>query len=190
MGLYVHALGELPGEAFRSYYIYLLDYGWEESFGEAVRRNLPRMSDAASRADAVVIYGPRGMHFEDEVLSWHHINGSPAEEILPALLLTTRHPRTFRELYGPGRLRVPGDAMLLIPLRTTCKTPDEVVLLVDRLFKDIAAKKTLDEFEVATEMRRGVRSAIVDALVIQPKVVGIGIDLAKLARFFRGERYR
>jgi hypothetical protein len=27
------------------------------------------MADAASRSDAVVIHGPRGMHFEDEILS-------------------------------------------------------------------------------------------------------------------------
>src|ERR1039457_3514542 len=76
MGLYVHSIGELPTEAYRSYYVYLLDYGWDETFGEAVRSNLPRMADAASRSDAVVIHGPRGMHFEDEVLSWHDINGS------------------------------------------------------------------------------------------------------------------
>jgi hypothetical protein len=189
MGLYVHALGELPGEVFRSYYVYLLDYGWDESFGEAVRRNLQRMSEAASRADAVVIHGPRGVHFEDEVLSWHHINGAPADDILPALLVTTRHPQTFRELYGPGRFQAPTDAMLLVPLRKTCKAPDDVVTLIDRLFKDIAAKKRLDQFHVAAEMRRGVGTAIVDALVVQPKVAGVGIDLAKLARFFKGQRY-
>jgi hypothetical protein len=37
MGLYVHSLGQVPGEVFRSYYVYLLEYGWDESFGAAVR---------------------------------------------------------------------------------------------------------------------------------------------------------
>lgn len=190
MGLYVHSIGELPAEAYRSYYLYLLDYGWDETFGEAVRRNLPRMAEAASRSDAVVIHGPRGMHFEDEVLSWHHINGSPAEDILPALLITTRHPRTFREVFRPGSgLEAPTDALLLIPLRKTCKTPDDVVSLIDRLFRDVTAKKELSEFTVAKEIRRGAGAAIVDALMVQPKVAGIGIDLTKLARFFRGHRY-
>src|ERR1039457_99830 len=142
MGLYVHSIGELPTEAYRSYYVYLLDYGWDETFGEAVRSNLPRMADAASRSDAVVIHGPRGMHFEDEVLSWHDINGSPADDILPAILVTTGHPRTFREVFGPSaRFRAPADALLLIPLRKTCKTPDDVVTLIDRLFRDVAGKK-------------------------------------------------
>lgn len=157
MGLYIHTIGELPAEAYRSYYVYLLDYGWDETFGEAVRRNLPRMADAASRSDAVVIHGPRGMHFEDEILSWHHINGAPGEEILPAILITTRHPRTFWELFRPGgRLQTPADALLLIPLRKTCKTPDDVVALIDRLFRDVAAKKALSDFAVAKEMHRAV----------------------------------
>ena len=190
MGLYVHSIGELPREAYRSYYVYLLDYGWDETFGEAVRSNLPRMADAASRSDAVVIHGPRGMHFEDEVLSWHDINGSPADDILPAILVTTGHPRTFREVFGPSaRFRAPADALLLIPLRKTCKTPDDVVTLIDRLFRDVAGKKELSDFAVAKEMRRGAGSAIVDALIV-PKVGGIGIDLAKLGRFFKGGRYR
>ncbi len=30
MGLYVHSLGEIPTGAERAYYVYLLDYGWEE----------------------------------------------------------------------------------------------------------------------------------------------------------------
>ena len=191
MGLYIHSIGELPSEAYRSYYVYLLDYGWDETFGEAVRSNLPRMADAASRSDAVVIHGPRGMHFEDEVLSWHDINGSPADEILPAILVTTGHPRTFREVFGPSaRFRAPADALLLIPLRKTCKTPDDVVTLIDRLFRDVAVKKELCDFAVAKEMRRGTGSAIVDALMVQPKVGGIEIDLAKLGRFFKGDRDR
>jgi len=58
MGLYVHSLAEIPTGAERSYYLYLLDYGWEEPLGEAVRANLPRMAELASRSDAVVIHGP------------------------------------------------------------------------------------------------------------------------------------
>jgi hypothetical protein len=76
MGLYVHSIGSCPGRRTGHIYVELLDYGWDETF-EAVRSNLPRMADAASRSDAVVIRGPRGMHFEDEVVSWHDINGSP-----------------------------------------------------------------------------------------------------------------
>lgn len=92
MGLYVHSLGEIPTRTDRAYYVYLLDYGWEESLGNAVRANLPKMADVASRSNSVVIHGTRGVHFEDEVLSWHRVNGQDAKDILPAILVTTRHP--------------------------------------------------------------------------------------------------
>lgn len=92
MGLYIHSLGEIPTGTERAYYIYLLDYGWKEALGNAVRANLLRMADMASRSNAVVIHGPRGVHFEDEVLSWHRVNGQDAKDILPAILITTRHP--------------------------------------------------------------------------------------------------
>ena len=94
-------------------------------------------------------------------------------------------------MFRPGAgVQAPADALLPIPLRKTCKTRDDVVAVIDRLFRDVAAKKELSDFAVANEMRRGAGSAIVDALVLQPKVAGIGLNLAKLARFFRGERYR
>lgn len=38
MGLCVHSLGEIAQTgAERAYYIYLLDYGWSEGLGDAVR---------------------------------------------------------------------------------------------------------------------------------------------------------
>ena len=181
MGLYVHSLGEIPDRVERSYYVYLLDYGWEEPLGSAVRANLPRMADMASRSNAVVIHGPRGMHFEDEVLSWHHINGQDAEHVLPALLVTTRHPSTFRESFSMIRTD-PGnrDALLLLPLRKICKSAEEVADLIHRVFEDIKAKKRLSNFQVATRMRSRVAGALVDAVILQPKLGGIGFDLKKL----------
>ncbi len=98
MGLYIHSSGEIPIGAERAYYVDLLDYGWEEPLGSTVRANLPRMADIASRSDAVVISGPRGAPFEDEVLSWHRVNGQDAADVLPAILITTRHPLHFGSL--------------------------------------------------------------------------------------------
>jgi len=136
MGLYVHSLGEVPSGAKRNYYVYLLDYGWDEPLGEAIRANIPQMADRASRSNAAVIHGPRGTHFADEVLSWHHINGEPAEDLLPALLITTRHPKTFRESFaGEKAAPVPKDALLLVPLKKICSNASQVVDLVDRVFK-------------------------------------------------------
>jgi hypothetical protein len=180
MGLYVHSLGEVPTGAERAYYVYLLDYGWEEPLGNAVRANLPRMADMASRSNAVVIHGPRGVHFEDEVLSWHRVNGQDAKNILPAILITTRHPSTFRDSFAAGRpTKESRDALLLLPLRKVCKSSQDVVDLIQRVFEDIKGKKRLSEFRAAKRMRRGVAGALVDAVILQPKVGGIGFDLKK-----------
>ena len=35
MGLMIHSLGQLPADAHRDYYVYLLDYGWDEPLGDA-----------------------------------------------------------------------------------------------------------------------------------------------------------
>ena len=129
MGLYVHSLGEIPSGAERAYYLYLLDYGWKEPLGTAIRANLPKMAEMASRSSAVVIHGPRGVHFEDEVLSWHRVNGHDAQEVLPAILLTTRHPSTFRESLVM-RKSESRDAILLVPFRKICKSPEDVVELI------------------------------------------------------------
>jgi hypothetical protein len=127
MGLYLHSLGEIPTGSERAYYLYLLDYGWEEPLGDAVRANIPRMADLASRSDAVLIHGPRGVHFEDEVLSWHRVNGQDAKDILAAILVTARHPSTFRESFERKRSRKGSkDALFLIPLRRVCQSAEDV----------------------------------------------------------------
>jgi len=186
MGLYVHSLGEIPNGAQRAYYVYLLDYGWEEPLGSAVRANLPRMADLASRTDAVVIHGPRGVHFEDDVLSWHRVNGQDAVDILPAILITTRHPSTFRESFKILRSDTEtADALLFLPLRKICSSPQEVADLIQRIFEDIKGKKRLPDFQAAKRMRHGVAGALVDAVILQPKLGGIGFDLKE---FFSGRR--
>ena len=59
------------------YFIYLLDYGWNEALSNALKNNFGRMATLASeQKNAVVIMRTKqGVHFSDEVLSWHSING-------------------------------------------------------------------------------------------------------------------
>lgn len=174
MGLMIHSLGELPTEGCRGYYIYLLDYGWEEPTVAQLHDNFGKLSDMASRSDAVVLRGTVGSHFVDEVLSWHQINGQDAESLLPAILVTTRHPDEFRHATAETGLQ---HSMLLIPLRGICASPQEVIPLVDKIFADIKKRKALPDFAVARELKKGRNGALVDALVLQPSVGGVGVDL-------------
>ena len=188
MGLMIHSLGELPATVERGFYVYLLDYGWDDPLGHVVLDNIDRISDEASRNDAVFIRGVVGAHFTDEVLSWHHVNGQPGEDILPALLVTTRNPHQFREgQYGKHAL-APRDRMLLIPLRAVCKSQADVAPLLKQLFADIRDKKKLSNFEVAKKLRAGKGNAIVDALILQPNVAGLGVNLNMIIDFLRGRR--
>jgi hypothetical protein len=97
MGLLIHSPGELPVNVEHDYYVYLLDRGWDEPLADALYQNFPRMAGLAVRHDAVVLRGIVGSHFADELLSWHHINGRYAKDFLPAVLITTKHPRAFLE---------------------------------------------------------------------------------------------
>jgi len=191
MGLMIHSLGELPLEAQRGYYIYLLDYGWEEPLRDVLDRNFDKMADLASRSNAVVMKGTVGHHFSDEVLSSHHINGQPGEELLPAIMITTRHPSNFRESgreWLNRRKNYPQDRLLLIPLRKVCKSSEDVVTVIEKIFNDIADKKTLSDFEVVDEMREGKARAVVDALILQPNFAGIGINFNYIIDFFSGKK--
>lgn len=176
----------MPLEAERDYYIYLLDYGWHEPLGEALIRNYEKMAEEAAEHDAVVIRGTRRVHFEDQVLSWHGINGEPAAEILPAILITNRHPRDFKQ--SPPSHSVPGEydevKMVLIPIKKYCQNSTEVVTLIEQIFSDIRNKTHLQDFGIAKEMKRNRGSAILDAIILEPNISGVGVDLKKLFNAF------
>lgn len=186
MGLMIHSLGEVPSTIHRGYYVYLLDYGWDEPLGEAIERNFDRMAALASCHDAVVVRGVVGSHFADEVLSWHHVNGQPSNELLPAILITTRNPHEFREGRLLDRTAQPtSERMLIIPLRRSCKSTSDVIEPIDKLFADIRERKELMNFRVAQDMQQGSRGAFVDARVLEPSTAGAGIRLDEIAAFLK-----
>lgn len=196
MGLMIHSLAELPSGATRKYFIYLLDYGWSEPIARALRENFGMMAELASKHDAVVIQGVPGSHFDTHVLSWHHVNGQDAAELLPGLLITNAPPGEFLPSSARAMIRhTPRDAtavaddprLILIPVRKLCASPTDVVVLLDRIFADVKGGRELSEFRVAQEMRRGERGAFFDALVLEPNVAGVGVDLKRLGRFLWGK---
>ncbi|MBL9100885.1 MAG: hypothetical protein JNL82_08000 [Myxococcales bacterium] len=189
MGLMIHSLCELPayaGSYERDFYVYILDYGWGDDLSTEMHRQFPRMAEAASRHGAVVLRGTVGHHFADEVFSWHHVNGVDAKGLLPAILVTTKHPQAFRQgCWGPAEQK---DRMLLIPLREVCKSPSDIAYLLDRLFSDIQEKQRLSQFDVARRMIAGRDGATLDAIVLKSSSAGPGLKLSD-ALSFLGDRY-
>lgn len=188
MGLHVHSLLEIPADTKRSYYVYLLDYGWKEPLSEALTDNFQRMAELASKNDAVVIKNAgNGVHFYDDVFSYHNLNGEDGEELLPAILITDRNPHDFKESHGPHDSfdsKNKDFKIIVFPLKKYCKTTTDVAKYVDRIFKDIIEKKTLSDFKVAKEMKRGFGKALVNGLLLQPNIAGFGYDLKPLIEYF------
>lgn len=189
MGLYVESLNNIPEPVDRDYFIYLLDYGWNEPLGEALRSNFDEMAKKSAQSRAVIIKGTDRTHFQNEVFSWHHINGLDADNILPALLITNCHPRYFRDnndnepkndtaLYrdtNSGKTK-----LILIPFKSFCKTTLEVIDCISQIFKDISEGKDISNFEVKKQITKGNKGAFFDALILEPNFSGIGINLKKL----------
>ena len=187
-----HSLENVPLGARRDYFIYLLDYGWHEPISQALRENFDNMAQRASKTKAVIIRGTELGDFQNEVLSWHHINNEDTAELLPALLITNAHPAYFRGSIHrfSGRkniLRVDDEyanmKMILIPFKRFCKSTTEVISLIEKVFNDISKEKGLANFQIAKEMKKGLGHALVDAVVLQPNIYGMGFNLKKIVEY-------
>jgi hypothetical protein len=163
MGLMVHSLENVPMTENRNYFIYLLDYGWDEPISQTLRKNFDNMANISAKNKAVIIKGTEIAHFENEVFSWHHINNEDASELLPALLITNKHPSYFRENLKTfsGRqniLRVNDEynnmKMVLIPFRKFCKTSTDAITLIEKVFADIIAENDLSNFKITRELKK------------------------------------
>lgn len=190
MGLMVHSLEGMPEEHHRDYFIYLLDYGWNEPLSQALKNNFGQMATLASeRKNAVVIMRTdAGVHFSDEVLSWHSINGDDAdnEQLLPAILVTNRHPAEFRK----RAIREDNEAeanlkMILFPLKKYCKDTTEVVSLIQQIFTSIKLGKDLDNFGIAKVKKKGIGGAIASSILLEPNFAGMGFSFNKLVNYFK-----
>ncbi len=192
MGLHVHSLSNIPKSENRDYLVYLLEYGWHEPLAEALNNNFFEMAGVAAQNRAVVIKGTELAHFDNEVFSWHKINNERGEDMLPAILITNAHPSYFLEnnhgySRSNGLYRESKDGelkLILIPLKKFCSNTSEVVSLIEKLFSDITEGKDLSDFKIAKEVQKGVGSAIVDALILEPNISGIGFSFKKLGCYF------
>jgi hypothetical protein len=188
MGLKIHSIAEIPENVSRSYYLYILEYySWDEPLSKTLRDNFDRMAEFASKNDAVIIQGLGESHFYSDLLSWQSINGIEPEEVLPAIMITTLHPKYFlerNEKICKGE-SIPKNEIILIKLKDICKTPCDVINVIEKIFQDIKKRKKLKDFKIAKEIKKGDRGALVDALILEPNLYGIGVNLKTIFSFFK-----
>lgn len=190
MGLMVYSLENIPKEADRNYYVYLLDYGWGwgGSINDILSKNFEKMSTISSTNSAVTIKGV-GEHFTNEVFSWHGITGINDENILPAILITNQNPNYFKENHQNLRHselyqedNTTNLKLILIPFKKFCQDDSDVISLIDNIFKNIQEKKDLSKFSILSKINN--RNNLYDAVILQPNFSGIGIDIKQLINSF------
>ncbi|MFW5655711.1 MAG: hypothetical protein ACOCYW_08745, partial [Roseicyclus sp.] len=182
MGLKVSTIARLPLDTDREYFVYFLDYGWADEFSETLYQNFDQFAEGLAGHKGLVLAGLHRQEFADEVLSWHQLNGEPAEALLPAILISGCHPEEFRGEHqdsgrwerGEGGVRK-HDGALLVPLREVCETPDDVVPLITAVLKSIRDGRKIADFTIRRRMDEPRHSA--DMFILQPNLHGMGVDL-------------
>jgi hypothetical protein len=186
MGLKINTLAEIPANVSKSYYLYILDYyNWDEPIGNTLRNSFDKIAEFASKNDSVVIQGISESHFYSELMSWESINGIDPKELLPALMITTIHPTYFlsrdnKQIEGE---KIPEDNLIFLEIGKICKSPQDVIKLIEKIFKDIHEKKEIKNFQVKKELKSGVGKILNDTIILEPNIAGVGVNLNNLFRF-------
>jgi len=187
MGLYVSHMRTVNIQEERSLYIYLLDYGWPNGEWESLfKRHFMHMADKATETGAVIIGSGNGVHFGDEVLSWHKVGDLDADKVLPGLLITKTHPGYFdgsrdRDAYGKPELH----DLLVVPLKPFCKDETDFLAAIEGIFSDLRSEQPLRNFRIAKHdiyqpkvPELGHRLA--RAIEVKPGAFGVSVDVKEL----------
>jgi len=193
MGLKVTTLARLPAKTDRAFFVYFLDYGWDDELTGAMYANFDVFAGVAADNRSLLIAGLNRTEFANEVLSWHHVNSEPADELLPAIMVTDVEPHALAAAsefdfgavrHHPRSRAAYPERFLLIPLREFCKTAADVTALLQALAEDLRSGRPLAGFEIRRIKAKGANAAA-DMVVLQPNVAGIGVDLKEIFKWSR-----
>ncbi|MGP0059821.1 MAG: hypothetical protein ACLPID_11100 [Beijerinckiaceae bacterium] len=187
MGLYISHMSTISIKVDRSLYIYLLDYGWPGGKWEQLfKQHFMHMADLATASGAVVIGSMNGVHFANEVLSWHRVGDLNVDDVLPGLLVTKTHPSYFVESYDEANPPAPGlEELLVIPLKPFCNDETDFLRAIEGVFSDLQNGLQLKNFQIAERDPRQRRALnigkrVINAIALKPGAFGVSIDLKAL----------
>jgi hypothetical protein len=190
MGLKISTIAAIPENVERSYYLYILDYyNWDEPISNTLRNSFDKIAKFAAENDSVAITGIPESHFYSELMSWQSVNGIDPKELLPALMITTIHPKYFlegdnKQSYGAA---VPADKLIFIEIGKMCKTPQDVLRIIEKVLQDIKDKKEIKDFKIKKELKSGIGRILNDTIILEPNIAGIGVNVNNLFRFLTGK---
>ncbi|WP_333886137.1 hypothetical protein [Sphingobacterium siyangense] len=64
-----------------------------------------------------------------------------------------------------------------------CKSPQDVVVLLQKLFNDIKEKRQIKDFKVKRELKSGIGKVLNDTIILEPNIGGIGININNIFKF-------
>ncbi|WP_198555146.1 hypothetical protein [Siphonobacter sp. SORGH_AS_0500] len=107
-------------------------------------------------------------------MSWESVNGIDPKELLPALMITTIHPKYFLEEKDNQSIggKIPEDKLVFIEIAKVCKTPQDVIKLIEKVFKDIKDKKEIKDFKVKKELKGSIGKILNDTIILEPNIAG------------------
>jgi hypothetical protein len=187
MGLHISHLDTVTIKGERSLYLYLLDYGWRDGkWEQLLKKHFMTIADKTSKTNSVVISSSCGVHFGNEVLSYHQVGSLDADRVLPGLLITKTHPDYFKETFGPPETAEPGmKDLLVIPLEPFCTTETDFLRAINGIFEDLENGSELKNFSIAQHDIRHpassrFRDKFVEAIELKPGIFGLNVDLRKI----------
>ncbi len=186
MGLKISTIAAIPENIERSYYLYILDYyNWDEPISKTLRDSFDKISKFAAENDSVVIQGISESHFYSELMSWEAVNGIDPKQLLPAFMITIIHPKYF--LDGNDRQltssKIPTDKLVFIEIGKVCKTPQDVIKLIEKVFQDIKDKKEIKDFKIKKELKGGIGKILNDTIILEPNIAGVGVNINNIFKF-------
>lgn len=186
MGLKISTIAALPSDVERSYYLYILDYyNWDEPISNTLRNNFDKIAKFAAENDSVVIQGIPESHFYSELLSWESINGINPSEILPALMITTIHPKYFLEAHDKQHYgNLPEDKLIFIEIKKVCQNPNDVINVIQKIMVDIQNKKEIKDFKIKSELKKSVGKRLNECIILEPNIGGLGVNVNKIIENF------
>ncbi len=187
MGLKISTIAAIPKNVERDYYLYILDYyNWDEPISNALRNSFDKIAKFAAENNTVAIQGIPESHFYSELLSWESINGIEPEKLLPALMITTIHPKYFLDRDNKKKSKkekIPEDKLVFLEIGKICNTPQDVIKLIEKIFQDIKEKKEIKDFQVKKELKSGINKVLNDAIILEPNIAGVGVNINNLFKF-------
>ncbi|GIL01955.1 MAG: hypothetical protein BroJett030_18540 [Alphaproteobacteria bacterium] len=191
MGLKITTLARLPEKTDRAFFVYFLDYGWDDDLTRAMYENFDMLAEVAAENRGLLVAGLDRTEFANEVLSWHHVNNDPADDLLPAIMVTDVEPRLLADASGfdfgevrqrPSSRTAYPERFVLIPLRDICNSAADVTELLQKLVTDLRSGRSLPDFEICRVKAKGPDAAA-NMVILQPNVGGIGVDLKEIYRW-------